>query len=72
MVMTIANSTDRDVAKKAKIKRIDQLMPEINKVPHFKLQPKAPTGTANDTQGKIALAEFRKMLKISEIKEFRR
>ena len=46
---------------------------KINKVLHFKLQVKAPTeATQGKAEHKTALSESRKMLKIKEIKEFRR
>lgn len=75
--MTITNSTDKDAANKSTHKRslrkIDQLIPKINKVLHFKLQVKAPTeATQGKAEHKTALSESRKMLKIKEIKEFRR
>jgi hypothetical protein len=68
MVITITNPTDRDAAKRS-WRKIEQLIPTINKMLHFKLQAKVPTEA---TQGRAALAESRRMLTIKEIKEFRR
>ena len=66
--MTITNSRDKDAARRS-LRKVHQLIPKINKVLHLKLQAKAPTET---TQGRTVLSECRKMLKIKEIKEFRR
>jgi hypothetical protein len=68
MVMTITNSTDKDAARRS-LREIDRIILEITKVLHFKLQAKVPTEA---TQGTAALSESRRMLKIKEIKEFRR